>query len=805
MTVQSQISRITQNGDGVTVTFPVSFYFLADGDLTVIVDGVTQTITTGYTVTGAGNPAGGSVTFTTAPASGTGNVVIFRDPDLTQLLDYIENDDFPAESHERGLDKLTMLVQRLNDLVSRSVKLDDSVSTAFDPTLPAINTSLPLLGLTPGGDGLQGYPLGSTPQSAASTVYTPSGTGAVATTVGEYLNREVWVEDFMTEAEIVQSFLRTPILDMKVSFEKAINHCLKTSSRLRLSDRMYYLPTGCEIDNSVSPNWSTLDVEGSSFETGSALSQTGYGRGTCIVTDGNSAFSILFDSFFNESVRFRKMSFYNKGAIGLTGAIIIDKDTVTYPRGWAFEEIGYYNFDSCITLRGNDPSIFNNFFGPMTITKQFPYLCSSGLQLIDAYANLCHIDDSLYFSCSKGGIIMNAGAQALGSGGIFSIRNSHFEGCEPAGIVAGALTTFLTLDNVSGEATGTTGVGYGLIKRSNTIGALTVNVSNSNYGDKGFSLMPSEYRLGRGDVMTASCPVNVSGYGWQTTTPAMVTPVVSNNVTYGQTDVATFCMTPIHSNVGRAGKKAFDKLNGWNSGANINYSPAYSELLPNALRSNFVGVKGAPIYNVSDTMTAPANGYFMASWIASYSATDNGFQSGSDVRVGGTNRVTLGNSFGPYTGNFLFLTPVNSGQSLARCSLIENVAAAWTTSALVTFEPTTLDMFNAACGYPRTLAIETTVANGASYIAEDYGDGATSYAVNVKLYFNGGALGYYEYLVTGDGAVAANKSYTTVASRVIAGIALTTATASNTSTYYITCANTSGGTVRVTKEVTYLS
>lgn len=637
------------------------------------------------------------------------------------------------------------------------------------------------------------------PSGASLIGYTLGVTNSVTRSVQTRLHERVSLLDFIPEGAV------TDAVDCSVYVQNAVNYCLTKSLKLWVPNGAYLLSGGVVINNIATPNWSTLDIEGESFETGSAMSQTGYGRGTCFVTDGNSAFAIAFNSFFNESIRFKNVSFYNKGTMGFSAAIIIDKDTVSYPRGWSFEGMGYYNFDTCIGLRGNDPVIFNNFFGPMTLSKQFPYQCGSWLQLIDAYANLCHIDDSLIFGCSKGGIALNAGAQALGSGAIMSIRNTHFEGCDPAGIIAGALTTFLTLDNVSGEATGTTAPGYGLIKRGTTVGALTLTVSNSNYGDKGFALMPTEYRLGRGDVMTASCPVNVSGWGWQTTTPQMVTPVVSNNVTYGQTDVSTFCMTPVHSNVGRTGKKAFDKFNGWNAGANINYSPAYSGLLPNAIRSNFVGAKNTPIYNISDGMTAPSNGYFMASWIANYTAVDNGFQPGSDFAVYGTNRLNIGNSFGPYEGNFLVITPVSAGQDLVRCSFVEYVPAIWTTGAYVSHEPKLLNMFEAACGYPKTMVTTSTVGNGSTYTADDYGDGATPYAVNVKLSFDGGALGYYEYLVSGDGAVAANKSYTLIASRVVAGIAVTTFTALNVSTYYIEAVNTAGSLVTVTKEVTYLS
>lgn len=180
MTVSSQTSRIEQLGDGTTTAFAVNFYFLENSDLKVFVDGVLQTITTNYTVTGAGNPAGGAVTFVSAPANGV-QVVIFRDPALTQGLDYIDNDPFPAESHERGLDKLTMIAQRVKDLVSRALRLSDSV-VGVNTELPALSGGQ-LLGTNPGGTGFQLYPLGSEPDTAANIVYTPAGTGVVATTV----------------------------------------------------------------------------------------------------------------------------------------------------------------------------------------------------------------------------------------------------------------------------------------------------------------------------------------------------------------------------------------------------------------------------------------------------------------------------------------------------------------------------------------------------------------------------------------------------------------------------------------------
>jgi hypothetical protein len=135
MTVSSTTSRVAYTGNGATTSFAVPFYFLLASDLKVYVGDVLQAISTNYSVTGADNPAGGTVTFTAAPGNAV-SVVILRDPPQTQTTDYQDNDPFPAQAHERALDKLTMLVQRLGSLVSRSFTLPDSYAGSASTTLP---------------------------------------------------------------------------------------------------------------------------------------------------------------------------------------------------------------------------------------------------------------------------------------------------------------------------------------------------------------------------------------------------------------------------------------------------------------------------------------------------------------------------------------------------------------------------------------------------------------------------------------------------------------------------------------------
>ena len=142
MTVSTTTSRADYNGNGTTTAFAVPFYFLDNSHLTVlrtqISTGVITTlaITTNYTVTGAGVPAGGTVTCLVAPTTDQ-RISILRNVPFTQLNTYVPNDPFPAASHERALDQLTMEVQQLDEAVDRALTLPANTATGtVSATLP---------------------------------------------------------------------------------------------------------------------------------------------------------------------------------------------------------------------------------------------------------------------------------------------------------------------------------------------------------------------------------------------------------------------------------------------------------------------------------------------------------------------------------------------------------------------------------------------------------------------------------------------------------------------------------------------
>ena len=159
MTVSTTIIKNSHNGNGSTTNFAYQFKILQDSDLVVIIRSstgteTTKTLTTHYTVAGAGDASGGSITFTSGntPASGE-TVVIRRNVPQTQAIDYIANDPFPAETHEEGLDRTTMIAQQVSEEADRSIKLSrTNTMTSTEFTVGATDRANKILAFDSSGE-----------------------------------------------------------------------------------------------------------------------------------------------------------------------------------------------------------------------------------------------------------------------------------------------------------------------------------------------------------------------------------------------------------------------------------------------------------------------------------------------------------------------------------------------------------------------------------------------------------------------------------------------------------------------------
>lgn len=177
-------------GAGTTGPFTVGFPFLDNSHLKVVktstagVDS-TLTLTTDYSVTGAGG-ASGTVTLVVALAVNE-KLTILRNVPETQLADYVPNDPFPAQTHEQALDKLTMIAQQIRERGDRALRLPES-ETATDAAalLPTVTVrASKFLSWDASGNPIAASVVSSTPVSAfMATVLDDADANSARSTLG---------------------------------------------------------------------------------------------------------------------------------------------------------------------------------------------------------------------------------------------------------------------------------------------------------------------------------------------------------------------------------------------------------------------------------------------------------------------------------------------------------------------------------------------------------------------------------------------------------------------------------------------
>lgn len=212
MTIQSTISRIQYSPNGSTSVFSFPYLFLEDAHLIVTITSAAgvdtlQALTADYTVADAGDPSGGSITMVVDPVSGT-TLTIERVVPITQLVNYITNDDFPAETHETALDRLTMICQQLSEsadaILARVLRYPDTEPASTSGILPsAANRADNILAFDSTGEmelvTIDSLVSQITPSQGSITTSAPAGTATEKSvtvsidTTGIYHLIDVWI------------------------------------------------------------------------------------------------------------------------------------------------------------------------------------------------------------------------------------------------------------------------------------------------------------------------------------------------------------------------------------------------------------------------------------------------------------------------------------------------------------------------------------------------------------------------------------------------------------------------------------
>lgn len=137
MTVQTELRRVVQTGNGATSTFYFNAPVLGLDDLdiyTVTTAGVQTLQTRGgagtfdYTMTINASTKYATVTLNNNLTNGF-KIVMLRSTAITQGVDYVEGDPFLAETHEGALDRLTVIATQLQEQLDRSVKVVETSTT----------------------------------------------------------------------------------------------------------------------------------------------------------------------------------------------------------------------------------------------------------------------------------------------------------------------------------------------------------------------------------------------------------------------------------------------------------------------------------------------------------------------------------------------------------------------------------------------------------------------------------------------------------------------------------------------------
>lgn len=345
MSLASIAVPIQYAGNGVTTIFAFPYKFTANTDLTVVttvsdVD-TTKTYAADYTVSGAGVDAGGSVTFITAPAAGV-TVSIYRDVPETQSVDYVSQDNFPAETHEGALDRLAMFCQDLSARLARTMRFPRT--NAAQAEITKLERASKFFAFDSDGEPVFLDGTESAPSDASLSLVTATGSTTargLAARFGEVVN----VKDF--------GAIGNGVADDTAAIQAAINYLQANRQNDRQTGlatgtvyfpRGVYLATTLALANAISLTFRGDGIFSSSLELNSAtatfITATTwigfYGRDMSFVNRSATAYtaqtSVLFSFLPNAGgtiCHFQNCGFQNCADLILVGGTV-NGDTFTF-------------------------------------------------------------------------------------------------------------------------------------------------------------------------------------------------------------------------------------------------------------------------------------------------------------------------------------------------------------------------------------------------------------------------------------------------------------------------------------------
>jgi len=637
---------------------------------------------------------------------------------------------------------------------------------------------------------------------AASIEYDPPFTGAVTSgyTVSDKLSQTVSVEDFGANGN--------GVFDCTTAFQAAIDFCLDNSKTLFVPQGNYLITDPLLINGTrASGNQVTFRMVGEIASDAITQGDGTIESRTNLIFNKTASklFDIQFNDFFFQNVSFEdfsirqtKDSVYFRTSEGFS----VGKSTANYVQKLLWQNVNCYgmkNFIRFYCTTGN-PSFGANYFGPTFIDRCNVFKTETCVELDNVNLNLFYVDRCLFHDTTTSG-----GIHIKGSATFLNMRNTHFEGCEPAGIYQSVSNwnCNIGLDNVSAENTGSDS-GYGLIQPYTPgfgYSGLKLFVSNKLYPS---AFMPDEIRLPFGAEISSQCPIKVSGYGWITHTPDTIIPVVSNDPTFSQTDKNTvFVVKSLSTALGRTGQRVTEQsIAGRAFG--VGRSPVSNDL-PTGVKDYCVGInENLLIQNYDEPTTAAYDGYVYGSFAGEFTDINNGFATATCLIDGTDIDLPIGFIWEAFSGVVTFMAPIEAGQAVTDME-ISIYQSEWRTPIYTTIEPKLITAQQAATIFPKKNQWTDTVADGTTEIYRPKGQLNQACVTRVRFTFNNGALGVSEYLVYSNGT-SASRTYVNTINSVGSGVTVSVhGSPANESLYDLSVANATGSPLIVTVDNEYLS
>jgi hypothetical protein len=281
MTVSTTIIKNFHNGNASTTNFAYQFRILEDTDLLVIIRTnstgaeTTKTLSTHYTVAGAGDASGGSITFTVGNTPAIGEtVVIRRNVPQTQAIDYIANDPFPAETHEEGLDRSTMVAQQVAEESNRSIKLSrTNTMTSTEFTVGATDRANKVLAFDSAGEISVTQELGTFKGSDTTTTTAAYVQRDIikSTTAGQLNNVYICVADSVIGDTLTDTDHFALLVDAVSAATSATNAAASEAAAASSATDAQTAQTAAEL---AETNAETAETNAETAETNAATSET---------------------------------------------------------------------------------------------------------------------------------------------------------------------------------------------------------------------------------------------------------------------------------------------------------------------------------------------------------------------------------------------------------------------------------------------------------------------------------------------------------------------------------------------------